>query len=117
MMSGKITRRGLLRGTTAIVAGLHVMPGIVRMAGADYTAHGIKYQPALNLLQVDAAATLDRVARMAERQAGSLAGLASLAYDTPGYGYGQKDEDGTPLLQTGMARIAATSAPSNSSSR
>lgn len=80
---------------------------IVRMAGADYTAHGIKYQPALNLLQVDAAATLDRVARMAERQAGSLAGLASLAYDTPGYGYGQKDEDGTPLLQTGMARIAA----------
>ena len=35
MMSGKITRRGLLRGTTAIVAGLHVMPGIVRMAGAS----------------------------------------------------------------------------------
>lgn len=79
---------------------------IVRMAGADYTAHGIKHHPALNLLNVDAAATLERIEAAAYRHGGSLVGLASLGYDTPGYGYGQKDSDGTPLIQTGMARIA-----------
>lgn len=34
-MSEKITRRGLLRGTTAIFAGLHLMPGTVRTASAS----------------------------------------------------------------------------------
>lgn len=80
---------------------------IVRMAGADYTAHGIKYHPSLNLLNVDAQATLARIEDAAECQGGSLVGLASLGYDTPGYGYAQKGPDGTPLIQTGMSEIAA----------
>ena len=33
-------------------------------------------------------------------------GFASLGYDAPGYGYGDKTEDGTPLIQVGLARLA-----------
>lgn len=79
---------------------------VLKMAGADYTAHGIKYQPAPNLLGVDARATLARFEAAAERHAGSLVGIATLAYDTPGYGYGEKNRDGTPLIQAGLAELA-----------
>lgn len=79
---------------------------IVRMAGAEYTAHGIKNFPAPNLLHVDGKATLARIEQAAEQHRGSLVGLCSLAYDTPGYGYGQKTEEGVPLIQQGMSRLA-----------
>lgn len=79
---------------------------IVRMAGADYTAHGIKYHPSPNLLHVDGAATVARLERAAQQHAGSLVGFASLGYDTPGYGYGDKNADGVPVIQAGMARLA-----------
>jgi len=79
---------------------------ITRMAGADYCAHGIKYHPAPNLLQVDGEATLAQLEEAAERQHGSLVGLASLGYDTPGYGYGQKTAQGIPIIQQGLGRIA-----------
>ena len=80
---------------------------VVRMEGAEYTAHGIRYFPTPNLLHVDAAATLDRASHVAARHAEVLVGLASLGYDTPGYGYGEKGSDGTPLIQTGLAKQAA----------
>ena len=35
-----------------------------------------------------------------------LSGFSSLGYDTPGYGYGVKDKNGTPKLQTHLARLA-----------
>ena len=35
-----------------------------------------------------------------------LTGFTSIAYDTPGYGYGAKDEEGTPLLQKYIADLA-----------
>jgi hypothetical protein len=79
---------------------------VVRMSGADYTAHGIKYHPAPNLTRVEARATLQRVEETAALHAGSVVGLASLGYDTPGYGYGDKAPDGTPLIQKGLAALA-----------
>lgn len=79
---------------------------IVRMAGADYTAHGIKYHPAPNLLHVDGKATVQRVADVAAQHVDTLVGLASLGYDTPGYGYGDKMADGTPVIQHGLAQLA-----------
>ncbi|MCE5208643.1 MAG: hypothetical protein LLG42_10085 [Chloroflexi bacterium] len=79
---------------------------VVRMAGADYTAHGIKYHPAPNLLHVDGKATVQRVAETAALHSDSLVGLTSLAYDTPGYGYGDKMSDGTPVIQHGLAHLA-----------
>lgn len=79
----------------------------VKMSGAEYTAHGLKNYPAPNLLHVDAAGTLARIAKVAARHADSLTGITSLGYDLPGYGYGEKDKQGIPLLQKGIAALAA----------
>jgi hypothetical protein len=78
----------------------------VRMAGARYDSHGIKYCPAPNLRHVDGAGTVENVSKAAENHADSLAGFATLGYDTPGYGYGDKDEYGTPIIQKGVAALA-----------
>jgi len=79
---------------------------VVKPAGATYECHGIKFNPIPNMLHVDAAATLERVAEVCARQPELMAGIASLGYDTPGYGYGEKDANGAPLLQIGLAEIA-----------
>ena len=80
---------------------------VVRMAGADYSAHGIKYHPTPKLNHVDGQETVQRVEETAALHAGSVVGLASLGYDTPGYGYGDKAADGTPVIQKGLAELAA----------
>jgi hypothetical protein len=46
------------------------------------------------------------MADAAKRHAAELTGIASLGYETPGYGYGQKDAEGTPLLQQELAKLA-----------
>ncbi|MCJ7623122.1 MAG: hypothetical protein MUO76_06440 [Anaerolineaceae bacterium] len=80
---------------------------IVRMEGARYDCHGIKYNPTPDLLHVDGEKTVARVAEIAARHMDSLVGFASLGYDAPGYGYGDKTEDGIPLIQTGLSALAA----------
>lgn len=79
---------------------------IVPQVGADYSVHGIKYHPAIQLTNVDPEATIEEVALVAERHAPFLTGFTSLAYETPGYGYGVKDEEGTPLTQKLLAELA-----------
>ncbi len=78
----------------------------VKPVGARYDCHGIKYCPCPNLLDVDGEETVKKFAEVAARHGDTLAGIASLAYDTPGYGYGDK-RDGVPVLQTGLAALAA----------
>lgn len=78
----------------------------VPMEGARYEIHGIKQHPAVLLAGVDAKKTLARIEQIAARHAPFLTAFTSLGYDTPGYGYGEQDADGTPLLQKGLARLA-----------
>jgi hypothetical protein len=78
----------------------------VPMEGARYELHGIKQHPAVLLAGVDAKQTLARLEQTAARHAPFLTAVASLGYDTPGYGYGERDADGAPLLQKGLARLA-----------
>lgn len=78
----------------------------VKMAGGDYSCHGIKYNPIVNLLHADSKKTIEQMGIVAERHADQMVGFASLAYDTPGYGYGDKAPDGTPLLQIGLGELA-----------
>lgn len=78
----------------------------VKPVGASYDCHGIKYCPCPDLLHVDGEATVARFDEIAKRHIDTLAGFASLGYDTPGYGYGDK-RDGVPVLQTGLAALAA----------
>ncbi len=77
----------------------------VKPVGAKYDCHGIKYCPCPDLLHVDGEATIKKFDEVATRHAETVAGFASLGYDTPGYGYGDK-KNGVPVLQTGLAALA-----------
>lgn len=80
----------------------------VRLEGADYGCHGIKYCPVPSLLHVRGEDSIDRIAETAERHVDTLSGFCSIGYDTPGYGYADKDENGAPKLQTGLSELAET---------
>ncbi len=79
---------------------------LAKLEGANYEPHGIKYHPSLQLTNVDVDASMKKISKLAERHAAYLNGLTSLGYDTPGYGYGDKDEEGTPRLQKLMGELA-----------
>ena len=78
----------------------------VPMKGAEYPVHGIKYYPVPLMKNINAKESIKELEKNAKRHESMLAGFASIGYDTPGYGYGEKDADGTPLLQKGLAALA-----------
>ncbi len=77
-----------------------------RFGGARYEVHGIRQGLVPFLTRADVAATLANVERLAERHATMLSGLHAIGCDTPGYGLGDKDADGTPRLLQGLGEIA-----------
>jgi hypothetical protein len=79
---------------------------LVPLPGASYAVHGIKYHPVPLMKNVNAKAAVQAMREAAKQHESLLGGFASLGYDTPGYGYGQKDADGTPILLKGIAEIA-----------
>src|SRR5687767_7892481 len=78
----------------------------VPMEGAKYELHGIKQHPAVLIANHNTKKSLAKLAEAAERHEEYLTAFASLGYDSPGYGYGEKDQNGAPLLQTGLAKLA-----------
>lgn len=100
------------RGTTAGELGFYgkrqnnLDTIMVPLEGGRYDNHGIKYFPVPLLTGVDAEASVAKIGRVAQDHVSMLSGIASLGYDTPGYGYGAKDAEGTPLLQKGLSQIA-----------
>lgn len=100
------------RGATAGEFGLlgrraeNVDIGFVRLAGARYEVHGVKSYVAPLLLHVDPEGSAAALQRAAQRRSADLAGFVSLAYDTPGLGYGAKDPDGTSTLHRRIGEIA-----------
>ncbi len=79
---------------------------VVPLAGARYDNHGIKYWPVPMLVDVDPEESIERLAATADVHADLVTGFASLGYDTPGYGYGVKNEDGAPALQAYIGELA-----------
>lgn len=79
---------------------------IVPLSGAKYECHGIKYHPVPLLSQVDPDESIDRIAQHAEVHAPFLTGFTSLGYESPGYGYGTKDESGAPILSRYLAELS-----------
>ena len=78
----------------------------VRAPGVRYEVHGV---PA------ECRAADDRARRRrerrplqvaAERHASMLAGVHAVGYDTPGWGFGEKDGDGVPLLMKSYGGVA-----------
>jgi len=101
------------RGATAGELGLlgrraeNVDIVFAKLAGARYDVHGIKSYVCPLLLHVDADRSQENLERLATTHAADLSGFASLAYDTPGFGYGVKDADGTSRLQRKIGELAA----------
>jgi len=78
----------------------------VRLVGTKYEVHGIKFNPVPLMTGTDAEKSIERIAEVAERHADTLAGFESIGYDTPGYGYGEKDESGIPKLKKLIGQLA-----------
>lgn len=78
----------------------------VRLIGTKYEVHGIKFNPVPLMTGTDAEKSIERIAEVAERHADTLAGFESIGYDTPGYGYGEKDENGIPKLKKLIGQLA-----------
>lgn len=78
----------------------------VRLVGAKYEVHGIKYNPVPLLTTTDAVKSYERIAQVAARHITQLAGFETIGYDTPGYGYGEKDEEGIPKLKKLIGKLA-----------
>lgn len=79
---------------------------VVPFVGAKYQNHGVNYNPVPFLTGVDATESAERMKEVAERHISTLSGFESLGYDTPGYGYGEKTEDGVPKLKRLIANLA-----------
>jgi hypothetical protein len=78
----------------------------VPLAGGKYDVHGIKYSPSPMLSRVNAKDSGTLMAEIAERHSPFVTAFASLGYDMPGYGYGDKTADGTPELQVQIGNLA-----------
>lgn len=78
----------------------------VRMAGAKYDPHGIRYNPTSLLTDVDVDGTIENVRKAAERNASLLTGIATVGYDTPSYGLGEQDGKGAPILLKKLADVS-----------
>lgn len=100
------------RGVTAGELGLlgkrleNTRVAFAPLEGARYENHGIKYHPAYLLLNTDAASSAERLRALAARHQDSLSALVSMGYDSPGYGYDEKNEAGAPRLQKAMGDLA-----------
>jgi len=79
---------------------------IVPLEGAKYDVHGIRYFPASLLAEVKAMKSAEKIEEVAKIHSDYLSAIVSLGYDTPGYGYGEKDENGVPLLQKELAKLS-----------
>lgn len=78
----------------------------VRLEGAKYEVHGIRFNPVPLLTTTDAVMSHKKMAETAARHASQLVGFESIGYDTPGFGYGDKDENGIPKLKKLIGKLA-----------
>jgi len=79
----------------------------VRLDGAKYDCHGVRWNPTPLLTNVDVEKSVETIKKAAQRQAADLVGFAAIGYDTPSYGHGALDKDGTPILLKRISEIAA----------
>jgi hypothetical protein len=79
----------------------------VRAPGVKYEIHGVRQNTVALMTGLDVDGTDAAMRRAGERHAAMLAGVHAVGYDTPGWGFGDKDaDDGTPLLMKRLASIA-----------
>lgn len=79
---------------------------LVRLVGAKYEAHGIRYDICPLLTTTNATKSHESLAKVATNHVKDLVGFVSIGYDTPGYGHAEKAENGTPKLMNLMSKLA-----------
>ncbi len=79
---------------------------IVRLAGARYEGHGIKFGTVPLLTRLEHRKSFERIVRIAETHASRLVGFTAVSYDTPGYGANETDELEVPLLMSMIGEFA-----------
>jgi hypothetical protein len=70
----------------------------VRAPGVRYEVHGVRPNVVPLMTGLDVAGTANALRTAAERHADMIAGVHAVGYDTPGWGFGEKDASGIPLL-------------------
>ncbi|MFX0174135.1 MAG: hypothetical protein ACFE9L_19820 [Candidatus Hodarchaeota archaeon] len=79
---------------------------IIKLVGTKYEVHGIKQQVVPLMTRTNAEKSIDRIEKIAGRHIERLTGFSTLGYDTPGYGYGKKDQNSISILKKGIGRLA-----------
>ena len=79
---------------------------LVRLVGALYEAHGIRQFTCPLLGNVDVEASVQALGRAADIHAPYLSGFASMGYESPGYGYSERNKDGASALQRKIGDLA-----------
>ena len=72
---------------------------VVKLVGTKYEVHGIKQNIVPLMTTTEATKSIEKIKEVAHRHLESLTGFATIGYDTPGYGYGEKDPNGIPNLK------------------
>lgn len=78
----------------------------VRAPGVRYELHGVRQNTVAVMTGLNVDGTMGALTKAAERHASMLAAVHAVGYDTPGWGFGEKDAEGTPVLMARMADIA-----------
>ena len=78
----------------------------VKFSNARYEVHGVRQNLVPFLTDIDVDATTERLRVACERHAEYLSGFHTVGYDTPGYGYGEKVENGAPRLMQEIGALA-----------
>ncbi len=79
---------------------------LVKPVGTKYEVHGIKYNVVPLMTRTNAKKSIEKITSVAEKHTTLLTGFVTLGYDTPGYGYGEKDQNGVPLLKKGFGTLS-----------
>ena len=79
---------------------------LIKLYGARYEVHGIKYNTVPLLTRTDSQKSYERIVEKANMHSHLLSGFATIGYDTPGYGYSEKDEKGVPTLKKLIGNFA-----------
>lgn len=86
---------------------LHNLESIlVKLIGARYEVHGIKYNTVPLLTRTNGQKSYERIVEKSRIHSHFLTGFATIGYDTPGYGYREKDERGIPKLKKLIGNLA-----------
>lgn len=79
---------------------------IVPLVGGKYDVFGLNQHVHPLLFNIDPEKSAEKLEEVIQQHSGFITGVSSMAYDTPGYGYGDKDNEGTPVLQKLIGQLA-----------